>query len=81
MKIFKITNDYLINQINKSSGNWDDIMNIPDIAENFTDDKKEKYNPLCYNFWIYNFKNTYNKTSFDKNFHNIAEIYKNFSSI
>ena len=53
MKILKILHYNINNHINKSAGDWDDIADIPDIAEIITDDKKEKENPLCRDFWKY----------------------------
>ena len=76
MKIFKVTNNFLSDQINKKSGDLDDIISIPDIADSFTDDKYEKYNPLCYDFWAYRIKNNNFDSYFYNNFYDIVEIYK-----
>ena len=79
MKVFKVTNNFLTNQINKRAGDWDDIISIPDIADNFTDDKYEKYNPLCYDFWFYKIQNNNYESSFHNHIKNVAEIYKKYS--
>lgn len=48
MKIHRILDDYLHGQIRKKSGDWDDITNVADIADSFTEDKK---NPFDENHW------------------------------
>lgn len=73
MKISAI-NDFIYNNTRKSAGDWDDIANIPDIADTLTDDNKESENPLCYDFWL----DKINSTNYyiDKNYHEIADNYK-----
>ena len=75
MKIFRVTNDILTNQINKVAGDWDDIISIPDIADSFTDDKYEKYNPLCYDFWKFNIVNNKVFGNFSVDFQTVADSY------
>lgn len=51
MKVLKVLYDNFTNNINRKAGDWDDTINIPDIAEIVTDDDKEKNNPFCSDFW------------------------------
>lgn len=48
MKVQKILNDYLQDRIKKSSGDWDDMANVPDITDSFTE---ENGNPFDKDFW------------------------------
>ncbi|MBO6181721.1 hypothetical protein J6O86_08560 [bacterium] len=48
MKVQKILSDYLHGSIKKSAGDWDDIANVPDITDSFTDERK---NPFDKEFW------------------------------
>jgi hypothetical protein len=48
MKVQKILSDYLHGSIRKSAGDWDDIANVPDITDSFTD---ESENPFDKEFW------------------------------
>jgi hypothetical protein len=77
MKISKIINDYFTNQINKKSGDWDDMINIPDIAENVTDEKNEVKNPLCSDFWKYRVFNKPNPDLLIPNYNVVSDCYKN----
>ena len=52
MKIFKIINNNINDNVNKMSSDWDDVASVPDIAENLTVDEHEKNNPLCSDFWV-----------------------------
>ena len=51
MKIFRVINDYIHAHINKYTAEWDDVANIPDIADTFTADKYDINNPLSDEFW------------------------------
>ena len=53
MRVVKVLFEKFTNPINKKAGDWDDAINIPDIAEIVTDDNREKDNPLCSDFWKY----------------------------
>lgn len=48
MKVQKILSDYLHGSIKKSAGDWDDIANVPDITDSFTE---ENENPFDKEFW------------------------------
>ena len=48
MKVQKILNNYFHNNIKKSAGDWDDITNVSDIADSYTN-KDE--NPFEKEFW------------------------------
>ena len=52
MKIFKIINNNINDNVTKMSSDWDDITSIPDAAETLTSDEYEKNNPLCADFWV-----------------------------
>lgn len=48
MKVQKILSDYLHGSIKKSAGDWDDIANVPDITDTFTENTQ---NPFDGDFW------------------------------
>jgi len=48
MKVQKIFSDYLHGSIRKSAGDWDDIANVPDITDSFTENNE---NPFDKEFW------------------------------
>ena len=48
MKVQKILSDYLHGSIKKSAGDWDDIANVPDITDSFTE---ENENPFDKELW------------------------------
>ena len=48
MKVQKIFSDYLHGNIRKSAGDWDDIANVPDITDSFTENNE---NPFDKEFW------------------------------
>ena len=76
MKIFKIIYDKFTTGVNKKAGDWDDTINIPDIAEIVTDDDKEKDNPLCSEFWQYQVFNKPNIELFVPDYKLIINSYK-----
>jgi len=55
MKVQKILSDYLHGSIKKSAGDWDDIANVPDITDTFTDNTQ---NPFDDDFWHDKFFNS-----------------------
>ena len=48
MNVQKIFSDYLHSSIRKSAGDWDDIANVPDITDSFTENNE---NPFDKEFW------------------------------
>lgn len=48
MNVQKILSDYLHGSIRKSAGDWDDIANVPDITDSFTENNE---NPFDKEFW------------------------------
>ncbi len=48
MKVQRILDEYLHSHIRKSAGDWDDISNVPDITDSFTE---ENENPFDKEFW------------------------------
>jgi len=48
MNVQKIFSDYLHGSIRKSAGDWDDIANVPDITDSFTENNE---NPFDKEFW------------------------------
>lgn len=42
MKVYAILNDFISSNINKKAGDWDDIANIPDIADVLIEDNNQK---------------------------------------
>lgn len=67
MKVQRILDEYLHSHIRKSAGDWDDISNVPDITDSFTQNNQ---NPFDTDFWkdkmfdnpeVDNFRNNSNK--------------------
>lgn len=54
MKVYGILDDYFHGQIKKTAGDWDDIANVPDIADSVTDENKT---PFDGDFWKDKFYN------------------------
>ena len=76
MRVLKVLFEKFTYPINKKAGDWDDAINIPDIAEMVTDDNKEKQNPLCSDFWQYRNFFYSGKHNFHPDTNYVANSYK-----
>ena len=48
MKVIGLLDNFLQGQIKKKSGDWDDVANIPDIADTITENPQSPYDG---DFW------------------------------
>ena len=67
MKIHRLLEDYLHWQIRKSSGDWDDVANVPDITDTLSNDNK---NPFDKDYWQSKISENRGTEKFEKNYKN-----------